>query len=320
MAERHELGGVLRGWRERLQPAAAGLSGSGGQRRSPGLRREELAALASVSPDYIKRLEQGRARPSPAVLDSLARALRLTRAEYEYFCVLAGQAATRTGQVPRHIGPGAQRLLDRLTDVPAAVYDAAWTMLACNASWAALLGDPAGLPDRYRRGDADEAFARAAHLVRQDYTMSGQRQHPIELAATTASWDGDQLTLWETTQGLTMTQWNTSDALGIPPKYIRVISHYLGGGFGCKGSAWPHTWLVAQAADRHPARQDLGHLAVRRLRRAELHHRPDDVRLPERRDQLPARPHQRDDPGLHARRRRKQRLLRGGKRAGRAGL
>jgi transcriptional regulator with XRE-family HTH domain len=150
MAERHELGGVLRGWRERLQPAAAGLSGSGGRRRSPGLRREELASLASVSPDYIKRLEQGRARPSPAVLDSLARALRLSRAEYEYFCVLAGQAATRTGQVPRHIGPGAQRLLDRLTDVPTAVYDAAWTMLACNASWAALLGDPTTLRDRER--------------------------------------------------------------------------------------------------------------------------------------------------------------------------
>lgn len=62
-----------------------------------GRNREELASLASISPDYIKRLEQGRARPSAAVLDSLARALRLTRAEYEYFCVLAGQAATRTG-------------------------------------------------------------------------------------------------------------------------------------------------------------------------------------------------------------------------------
>jgi xanthine dehydrogenase YagR molybdenum-binding subunit len=112
------------------------------------------------------------------------------------------------------------------------------------------------LPARYRRGGADEAFARAAHLVRQDYTMSGQRHHPIELASTTAAWDGGQLTLWETTQGLTMTQWNASDALGIPPKNIRVISHYLGGGFGCKGSAWPHTWLVAQAARliRRPVR------------------------------------------------------------------
>ena len=148
--ERHELGGVLRGWRERLPPAAVGLSGTGGQRRARGLRREELASLACVSPDYIKRLEQGRARPSAAVLDSLARALRLTRAEYEYLCLLAGHAATGTGQVPRYIGPGAQRLLDRLSDVPACVYDAAWTMLTCNASWAALLGDPAALGGRER--------------------------------------------------------------------------------------------------------------------------------------------------------------------------
>jgi DNA-binding XRE family transcriptional regulator len=121
MVERHELGSVLRGWRERLPPAAVGFPDAGGQRRARGLRREELASLACVSPDYIKRLEQGRARPSAAVLDSLARGLRLTPAEYEYLCVLAGHAATGTGQVPRHIGPGAQRLLDRLSDVPACV-------------------------------------------------------------------------------------------------------------------------------------------------------------------------------------------------------
>jgi hypothetical protein len=150
VVERHELGSVLRGWRERLPPAAVGLPDAGGQRRARGLRREELASLACVSPDYIKRLEQGRARPSAAVLDSLGRALRLTRDEYEYLCVLAGHAATGTGQVPRHIGPGAQRLLDRLSDVPACVYDAAWTMLTCNASWGALLGDPAGVQGRDR--------------------------------------------------------------------------------------------------------------------------------------------------------------------------
>jgi xanthine dehydrogenase YagR molybdenum-binding subunit len=104
------------------------------------------------------------------------------------------------------------------------------------------------LPARYRRGDVETAFAGTPHLVRQDYTMSGQRHHPIELASTTAAWNGNQLILWETTQGVSMTQWNTADALGMPPKNIRVISHYLGGGFGCKGSAWPHTWLAAQAA------------------------------------------------------------------------
>jgi xanthine dehydrogenase YagR molybdenum-binding subunit len=102
------------------------------------------------------------------------------------------------------------------------------------------------LPAHYGRGDMAAGLARAAHVVRADYALSPQRHHPIELASTTAAWDGDQLTVWETTQGVSMTQWNLADALGISPRQIRVICRYLGGGFGCKGSAWPHTWLAAQ--------------------------------------------------------------------------
>lgn len=63
------------------------------RRRTPGLRREDLGHLAGVSADYIKRLEQGRARPSRSVLGALSRALRLSREEYEHFCALAGYAA-----------------------------------------------------------------------------------------------------------------------------------------------------------------------------------------------------------------------------------
>jgi xanthine dehydrogenase YagR molybdenum-binding subunit len=104
------------------------------------------------------------------------------------------------------------------------------------------------LPAHYSRGDMKAALSSAAHLVDQTYAMSPQHPHPIELTSTTAAWDSDQLTLWETTQGVSMTQWNTAEALGTSPSKIRVICHYLGGGFGCKGSAWPHTWLAAQVA------------------------------------------------------------------------
>ncbi|MGC8920155.1 helix-turn-helix domain-containing protein [Streptomyces sp. PG2] len=58
--------------------------------RARGLRREELADLAGVSADYLRRLEQGRRRPSPAVVTALARALRVSEAEYERLCALAG--------------------------------------------------------------------------------------------------------------------------------------------------------------------------------------------------------------------------------------
>jgi xanthine dehydrogenase YagR molybdenum-binding subunit len=104
------------------------------------------------------------------------------------------------------------------------------------------------LPAHYHRGDVDAAFAAAPHLLEQDYSLSAQRHHPIELTSTTAAWNDGKLTLWETTQGISMTQWNTAEALGISPKNIRVISHFLGGSFGTKGSWWPHTALAAQAA------------------------------------------------------------------------
>jgi hypothetical protein len=95
-----------------------------------------------VSADYIKRLEQGRARPSMPVLDALSRALRLSREEYEHFCALAGHAPAGEGCVPTHLGLGARRMLERLDAGAIGIFTAAWTQLAANSTWAALLGDP----------------------------------------------------------------------------------------------------------------------------------------------------------------------------------
>ncbi|MEU0819221.1 helix-turn-helix domain-containing protein [Streptomyces mirabilis] len=83
------------------------------RRRTPGVRRDELAAAAGVSAEYIKRLEQGQGRPSAGVLYALARALRLSRPEYEYLCSLAGHVPPGAGRSPRQVGPGTRRLLDR---------------------------------------------------------------------------------------------------------------------------------------------------------------------------------------------------------------
>ena len=74
------------------------------------MRREEVAWLAGVSPDYVKRLEQGSAHPSGAVLRALSWMLRLSETEYELACRLAGHAA-ENGLVPQRIGPSVRRLL-----------------------------------------------------------------------------------------------------------------------------------------------------------------------------------------------------------------
>jgi len=137
-----EFASVLRSWRDRIGPADVGMPPGTG-RRARGLRREELAALAGVSVDYVVRLEQGRARnPSPQLLGALARALRLTDAERDHLYRAAGAAPPAPGTVPRQITPGVQRVVDRLGDVPLAVFSASWDMLLWNPLWAALGDDP----------------------------------------------------------------------------------------------------------------------------------------------------------------------------------
>lgn len=107
--------------------------------------------LAAISVEYIVRLEQGRARnPSRQVLDALARALRLSSLEHEHLLRLAGVAPTPPDVATRQMPPSVHRLLERLDDVPVAVYDATWTLLSCNRLWAALFGEPAGGPRRNR--------------------------------------------------------------------------------------------------------------------------------------------------------------------------
>ncbi|QFG24494.1 helix-turn-helix domain-containing protein [Actinomadura sp. WMMB 499] len=135
-----ELARALRSWRGRVHPSDVGFPDAG-LRRTSGLRREELAALAGVSVDYLVRLEQGRARnPSTQVLAALARALRLSAAERDVLYRAAGARPPAAGVVPRHIGPGTARILERLADTPVAVFTASWDLVRANPPWRALLG------------------------------------------------------------------------------------------------------------------------------------------------------------------------------------
>ncbi|MBD3010745.1 helix-turn-helix transcriptional regulator [Streptomyces sp. 5-10] len=144
------LGAMIRTWRDRLPPSAAGLPVARG-RRAAGLRREELADLAGVSVDYIVRLEQGRATtPSASVVASLARALRLSTPERDHLYRLAQLAPPVDGAISDHLPPGVRRVLARLGDVAVAVFAADWQLVWWNHGWAALLGDPSASPPRLR--------------------------------------------------------------------------------------------------------------------------------------------------------------------------
>ncbi len=135
----HDLGEFLRTRRARVRPDDVGLPG-GGRRRVPGLRREELALLAGVSVDYYMRLEQGRTPAvSDAVLDAVARVLRLDETERAHLRNLVRPVASRKPS-PQRVRPGLRRLLDRMTDVPAFVMGRRTDLLAWNGLAGALYG------------------------------------------------------------------------------------------------------------------------------------------------------------------------------------
>ncbi len=132
---------MVRRWRDRVAPETVGIP-VGRRRRATGLRREELAGLAGISTDYLTRLEQGRATaPSTQVVEALATALRLADAERDLLYRLAGHVTPGLDVVPSRITASVQRLLDRLTHTPVAVYDATWTLLVANGPYDALMGD-----------------------------------------------------------------------------------------------------------------------------------------------------------------------------------
>ncbi|MBO3269086.1 xanthine dehydrogenase family protein molybdopterin-binding subunit [Hymenobacter defluvii] len=99
------------------------------------------------------------------------------------------------------------------------------------------------------RGNPETAYASAPVKHEATYVHAINHHNPMEPAATTAVWEGsDRLTVYESTQNITMSQGSLANLLGIPRDQIRIVTHHLGGGFGCKGSFWPHTILTVLAA------------------------------------------------------------------------
>ncbi|MEV6289049.1 helix-turn-helix domain-containing protein [Streptomyces sp. NPDC004059] len=146
---RAELSEFLRSRRARLKPEDVGLPDFGRHRRVPGLRREELAQLAGVSVAYYTRLEQGNGRNvSAEILDSIARALRLTDAEHAHLTHLAKPKSHKKKPAARQqqVRGALRQLLDTMDGVPAYVVGRRSEILAWNRMASAVFGDWAELP------------------------------------------------------------------------------------------------------------------------------------------------------------------------------
>jgi transcriptional regulator with XRE-family HTH domain len=186
------LADFLRRRRAALQPVAVGLP-AGRRRRTPGLRREEVANLAGMSCDYYTRLEQARGpRPSRQLLTSLARALRLTDDERDHLFHLVGEEAPRLGAPSGHVRPGVLRMLDRLSDVAAVVCDDLGYVLAWTPVFAALGRDYSQFPEAERNmhlmffGPEVEG----SRLSPNDWAYNA-RVHVADLRAAVAAHPGD---------------------------------------------------------------------------------------------------------------------------------
>ncbi|MCX4831424.1 helix-turn-helix transcriptional regulator [Streptomyces sp. NBC_01016] len=154
-SEGAELGRFLRARRTATSPEQVGFTAGAGLRRTPGLRREELAALAGISIAYYVRLERGKeTRPSPSVLDALARALQLDDAEQQHLRELAARAARYAPQPPpapsRTVRPHLRLLLESLRPDPAYIVSRNMDLLAWNPGGLALYAGMADWPHKQR--------------------------------------------------------------------------------------------------------------------------------------------------------------------------
>jgi len=193
MLNRAELAAFLRTRRGRLQPRDVGLPG-GQRRRTPGLRRQEVAELAGLSVDYYIRLEQGRGpRPSRQVLAALSRALMLTTDEREYLFRVGGEEPSPVPGPGHEVPASIRHLLAALSDVPAYVVSAKYDILAWNQLATYFVGDLSGFPED-DRNMVRWMFARPAEDSYWDdeHAVEFTRSVVADLRAAYARYPGDR--------------------------------------------------------------------------------------------------------------------------------
>ncbi len=187
-----ELGEFLRVRRARLRPGDVGLPSGTGIRRTPGLRREEVAALAGLSIDYYIRLEQGKeTNPGGSILDGLARALRLNEEEHAHLYALANHAAGRiapsSSRASRVVRSGIRQLLETVRPCPAYVLTRTSDVLAANPEALTLFAGLAAWPPGRRNTIRYTFFHPAAKELFADWNHSAETTaaHLRSLAADT---------------------------------------------------------------------------------------------------------------------------------------
>ncbi len=225
---------------------------------------------STIARGRVRRIETGAAERAPGVLVVLTPAnmprLRPVKADFAAGGVPGGGTVLGEDRLPlsddrvhyagQHLAVVVAETLEEARHAASLVevaYDAERPVLDLDDP-AAVAETPEkwfGEPLQLRRGDPDAAFDRAkaeGAVVEATYTTPAEHHNPMEPSATVALWEGEQLTVYDSTQWVVGTRNALARAFGLSPEQVRVICPYVGGGFGCKGWIWPHTLLAAAAA------------------------------------------------------------------------
>lgn len=220
MNSESRLGRFLKDRRDKLDPSALGYSG---RRRTPGLRREEVAGRANISTTWYTWLEQGRGgAPSPRILESLASALMLTEPEREHLFLLGiGQAPKARSASIAAVTPRLQRFLDALEYMPAIVATPHWDVIAWNTAARVALTDYPELGsdernvlrrmflDRATRAAQDDWESVARYLVatfRAETARLGEDARSKELIMELSATSSEFVAMWDDNDVQTMGQ------------------------------------------------------------------------------------------------------------------
>ena len=166
---------------------------------------------------------------------------------FDPHCRFEGETVAAAAAETSYLAWDAVRTIDVAYEVLPAVSDER-AALDQGAATVHPEGNEVGPPRSYERGDVAKGFAEADVVLEETYRTECEIHTPMELHGCVANWEGDRLTIWESTQGVYRVQKNVADILNLPLSKVRVIGHYMGGGFGSKLQAGKYTVIAALLA------------------------------------------------------------------------
>ena len=209
----------------------------------------------------VTKIDTGRAKSMPgvhAVISAQTPAadvswtysssgITITSKLFAPHCRFEGETVAAVAAQTPYLAWDAVRAIDTAYEVLPAVVDER-AALDQGATAVHEEGNQVGPPRSYERGDVTKGFAEADVVLEENYRTECEIHTPMELHGCVADWDGDRLTIWESTQGVYRVQQNVAETLSLPLSKVRVIGHYMGGGFGSKLQAGKYTVIAALLA------------------------------------------------------------------------